>query len=51
MRTIGVVTVGRSDFGIYRPVLEAIRAEPTLNLRLIVSGCTCRRTMVPLSSR
>ncbi len=38
MRTIGVVTVGRSDFGIYRPVLEAIRAEPTLALRLIVSG-------------
>ncbi|MDX9864930.1 MAG: UDP-N-acetylglucosamine 2-epimerase [Anaerolineaceae bacterium] len=38
MRTIGVVTVGRSDFGIYRPVLEAIRAESTLELRLIVSG-------------
>ena len=38
MRTIGVVTVGRSDFGIYRPVLKAIRAEPTLDLRLIVSG-------------
>ena len=38
MRMIGVVTVGRSDFGIYRPVLEAIRAEPTLDFRLIVSG-------------
>jgi UDP-hydrolysing UDP-N-acetyl-D-glucosamine 2-epimerase len=38
MRTIGVVTVGRSDFGIYRPVLEAIRNEPELELHLIVSG-------------
>ena len=38
MRTIGVVTVGRSDFGIYRPVLEAIRQDPALELYLIVSG-------------
>jgi len=38
MRTIGVVTVGRSDFGIYRPILEAIREDAELELRLIVSG-------------
>jgi len=38
VRKIGVVTVGRSDFGIYRPVLRAIDLEPQLQLSLIVSG-------------
>ena len=38
MRTIGVVTVARSDYGIYRPILRAIDADPELRLRLIVSG-------------
>ena len=38
MRTIGVVTVGRSDYYIYQPILEQIQAEPELNLRLFVSG-------------
>lgn len=38
MRTIGVVTVGRSDFGIYRPVLRAIEQQAELKLRLIVGG-------------
>ena len=38
MRTIGVVTVGRSDYGIYRPVLRRIKADPQLRLRLIVAG-------------
>jgi UDP-hydrolysing UDP-N-acetyl-D-glucosamine 2-epimerase len=38
MRTIAAVTVGRSDFGIYRPVLQSIRDDPQLVLRLIVSG-------------
>jgi len=37
-RTIGVVTVGRSDFGIWRPVLRAIRADSALRLHLIVAG-------------
>lgn len=37
-RTIGAVTVGRSDWGIYRPVLNAIRQDPELCLRLYVSG-------------
>jgi UDP-hydrolysing UDP-N-acetyl-D-glucosamine 2-epimerase len=38
MRTIGVVTVARSDYGIYLPVLRKIAADPELKLRLIVSG-------------
>jgi len=33
-----VVTSGRSDYGIYLPVLRKIMADPTLNLRLIVTG-------------
>lgn len=37
-RTIGVVTVGRSDYGILTPVLKAIQAEPSLRLHLIVAG-------------
>lgn len=38
MRTIAVVTVGRSDFGIYAPVLRRMQADPDVTLRLIVSG-------------
>ena len=38
MRTIGVVTVGRSDYGIYLPVLRKIQADPELKLHLIVAG-------------
>jgi GDP/UDP-N,N'-diacetylbacillosamine 2-epimerase (hydrolysing) len=37
-RTIGVVTVSRSDWGHLRPVLEAVRSAPDLALRLIVAG-------------
>ncbi|MGC3972602.1 MAG: UDP-N-acetylglucosamine 2-epimerase [Pirellulales bacterium] len=37
-RTIGVVTVGRSDFGIYLPVLRRISRDADLRLRLFVSG-------------
>lgn len=37
-RSIAVVTVGRSDFGLYEPLLECIAAEPALELRLMVSG-------------
>ena len=35
---IGVVTVARSDYGIYLPILRAIQAEPSLRLGLYVSG-------------
>jgi len=38
VRTIGVVTVGRSDYGIYLPVLRKIQADPELKLHLIVTG-------------
>ena len=38
MRTIGVVTVARSDYGIYMPVLQRIQEDPDLYLHLIVAG-------------
>jgi len=38
MRTIGVVTVGRSDYGIYRPILKRIVSDTSLRLRLFVGG-------------
>lgn len=38
MRTVGVVTVARSDWGIYRPVLRAILEEPDLQLRIYAAG-------------
>jgi UDP-hydrolysing UDP-N-acetyl-D-glucosamine 2-epimerase len=38
MRTIGVVTVARSDYSIYLPILRKIQAHPELNLHLIVAG-------------
>jgi UDP-hydrolysing UDP-N-acetyl-D-glucosamine 2-epimerase len=38
MRTVAVVTVGRSDYGIYLPILRAIQADAELRLHLIVSG-------------
>jgi UDP-hydrolysing UDP-N-acetyl-D-glucosamine 2-epimerase len=38
VRSIAVTTVGRSDFGLYEPLLEAIRADPSLELRLMPSG-------------
>jgi len=38
MRKIGLVSVGRSDYGIYLPVLKAIHADPDLELLLFVSG-------------
>ena len=38
MRTIGVVTVARSDYGIYLPLLKKIQADPDLRLHLIATG-------------
>jgi UDP-N-acetylglucosamine 2-epimerase (non-hydrolysing)/GDP/UDP-N,N'-diacetylbacillosamine 2-epimerase (hydrolysing) len=38
MRTIGVVTTSRADYGIYQPVLRSIVAEPNLCLKLFVTG-------------
>lgn len=38
LRTIGVVTTSRADYGIYHPILRQIEADETLCLHLIVSG-------------
>ena len=37
-RTIGAVTVARSDYGIYLPVLRRIQEDPDLRLHLYVAG-------------
>lgn len=38
MRTIGVVTTSRADYGACRPVLQAIQSDSDLRLNLFVSG-------------
>jgi len=38
MRTVGVITTGRSDYGIYLPLLRRIKQDSDLKLHLIVSG-------------
>ena len=38
MRTIGVITVGRSDYSIYVPLLERIVHARDLTLSLYVTG-------------
>ena len=38
MRTIGVVTVARSDYGIYQPLLRRIQGDAELQLALFVTG-------------
>jgi UDP-hydrolysing UDP-N-acetyl-D-glucosamine 2-epimerase len=37
-RKISVVTVGRSDYSIYRPLLRRISTHPDLELQVLVSG-------------
>ena len=37
-RRVLVVTVGRSDYGIYRPVIEAMEHHSSLTCQLLVSG-------------
>jgi UDP-N-acetylglucosamine 2-epimerase (non-hydrolysing)/GDP/UDP-N,N'-diacetylbacillosamine 2-epimerase (hydrolysing) len=38
VRTIGVVTVARSDYGIFQPLLRRLEADPGLRLVLFVGG-------------
>ena len=38
MRRIGLVTVGRSDYGIYRPLLQALDSDPDITVGIYVSG-------------
>lgn len=38
MKTIGVITTSRADYGLYLPILNAIRAKKEFKLKLYVSG-------------
>lgn len=38
MRSIGVLTSGRADYGCYLPILRRIQSDPELELRLYVTG-------------
>jgi GDP/UDP-N,N'-diacetylbacillosamine 2-epimerase (hydrolysing) len=38
VRNIGVLTTGRADYGICRPILQAIEECPNLKLQLMVTG-------------
>ncbi|HLP82396.1 MAG TPA: UDP-N-acetylglucosamine 2-epimerase [Nitrosomonas sp.] len=38
MRTIGVLTTSRAEYGILRPVIKEISSDPDLNLQLFVGG-------------
>ena len=38
MRSIGVVTTSRADYGVYLPLLRALRDDPEVDLGLYVSG-------------
>jgi len=38
MRSIAVVTTSRADYGIYLPILRALREDREIDLRLLVSG-------------
>ena len=38
MRTIGVITTSRADYGYYLPILRKIQSDPELNLHLMVTG-------------
>lgn len=38
MKTLGVVTGSRADYGIYRPVLCRLAQDPTWRVRLLVTG-------------
>lgn len=42
MRTIGVVSVGRSDYGIYLPILKRIQNDNDLRLQLFAGGMHLR---------
>lgn len=42
MRTIGLVTTARSDWGIYRPIAAALRARPDVELHIIAAGMHLR---------
>lgn len=45
MRTIGIVTTSRADYGIYLPVLKAIKAKTGLRAELYVTGSHFDKTL------
>lgn len=38
MKTIGILTSSRADYGIYLPLLKTLKEDPDFNLKLIVFG-------------
>lgn len=40
-RRIGVITVARSDYGLYAPILSTLRADARCDVRLYVTGAHC----------
>ena len=38
MRTISIVTTSRSDYGIYKPIIDKIIDDANLDFRLLVTG-------------
>lgn len=38
MKTVGIITGSRADYGIYRPILDAIRLEPGLRFEIAATG-------------
>lgn len=38
MRTIGVITSTRADYGIYRPLLHRLHYDPSVDLKIIATG-------------
>ena len=45
MRRVGIVTVGRSDYGIYRPLIRRIQVHSDLAVQLFVSGAHLSREL------
>jgi len=43
MRRIGVVTIGRSDYGIYRPLLRELAGRSGVEVQLYVGGMHLRK--------
>src|SRR3989442_14155003 len=38
VRRIAVVTVGRSDYGIYRPLLRRLTTDPAFDVRIVAAA-------------
>lgn len=38
MRTLGIITTSRADYGIYKPLLRKLSAQPDFRVKLLVGG-------------